>query len=809
MRHLLRRVLGAAGSGVVLCWLCALTPAPAAEGHLRLVHGSDVVEIQVYAPNIVGIHIEPNGLSTARTLVIDPALQPQPAQALRVEQSGPVQSFSTPRISVRVQSNPFFSIAVEDSEHHLVLRVRTDTQSPIRRPGAVTSLPTVLVHDEDEKLYGIAGLPWHDDIDPGILRSSGGIVAAGFQGDGGAPFFFTQRYGVLVDSDGGNFLAINDAIRFLGGSRPDAEYFVMVGSPAQTLSALARLTGRPPMPPKWTLGFLNSQWGSTQQEWQQIAARYEREDIPVSGFILDFDWKAWGEDNYGEWRWNSTSGAGNVSPDKFPDGASGGFAREMLARDIHLVGIVKPRILLARPDGQLTQAAADATRQHFWYPAESPAVDYFSHRLARDIDFADPTARRWFWEHLAPAFRAGTAGWWNDEADQSGSVLFNNFQFLNMGRMEYDGQRSISNQRVWSINRNYYLGAARYGYAEWSGDITTGFQSMAYQRRRLIAAVNLGEPSWSMDTGGFIGHPTAENYSRWMEFAAFVPIFRVHGSYQEKRQPWVYGAVAEAAARKAIRLRYSLLPYIYSTVWQQHQTGLGLVRPLFWEFADDPCATETNAWMFGDALLVSPIVEPTPAVHSFYLPRGHWFDYDSGQAIDGGRVVSVVPDARRWQDIPLYVRAGSIVATDPAHTGNQVSAPALLQLDVFPSTKRDATFTVYDDDGETYDYEKSDYFSQQLSARRAAGETRIGIATKTGHYQTAIAVYHLRVHQAASEIQEDGRALRQIRDPAAFEVAGQAAWRSGVDRFGPVTEIRLPVDGRPHTFVLRDTHLRG
>ena len=363
-----------------------------------------------------------------------------------------------------------------------------------------------LIHDENENIYGIRGLDMAD-TGIGILRSSGAAVAAGVQGGAGAPFFFTTRYGVLVDSDGGAFQAQDDTIRFQRCSRPDAEYFVIVGPPMKTMAGLAFLTGRPPMPPKWTLGFLNSQWVSTEDEWRQIADTYRKKDIPVSAFIFDFDWKAWGEDDYGEWRWNSTSGAGSAGPNKFPNGASGKFAADMRERGIYFAGILKPRILLTRADGQPMQAAAYATEHNFWYPNEVRGSDYFTRRPAANIDFSIAEARKWFWEHLVPAFQTGMAGWWNDEADQDGQNLFNNFQFMNMARSLYEGQRSISSERVWSINRNFYAGAQRYGYAEWSGDIRTGFQSMAHQRKRMIATLNVGEPQWSMDTGGLAAIP--------------------------------------------------------------------------------------------------------------------------------------------------------------------------------------------------------------------------------------------------------------------------------------------------------------
>ena len=290
------------------------------------------------------------------------------------------------------------------------------------------------------------------DTGLGILRNTGGSVAAGVQGGAGGPFFFTKRYGVLVDSDGGAFQTQDDTIRFQRGSRPDVEYFVIVGPPMQSMAGLALLTGRPPMPPKWTLGFLNSQWISTEAEWRALAETYAQKSIPISGFIFDFDWKAWGEDDYGEWRWNSTSAEGNSGPNKFPNGASGKFATEMQAKGIHLSGILKPRILMTRVDGQPTKAADYATEHNLWYPNEVRGNDYFTRRPAANIDFGKPEARKWFWDHLEPAFRAGMTGWWNDEADRDGENVFNNFQFMNMARSLYDGQRSISSERVWSIN---------------------------------------------------------------------------------------------------------------------------------------------------------------------------------------------------------------------------------------------------------------------------------------------------------------------------------------------------------------------
>jgi len=781
---------------IIVCWAAASLRASAQEPQIRLLHGSDVVEVQAVAPNIVRIHLEPDGKVTPRTLVMDPSFQPVDTSAVHREKNGAIQTLTSPEMKVVVNDTPTFSVEVQDPAGKALVTLKNDS-GPRSRSGS-----TVLQHDANEDLYGIHGLDIAD-VGTGILRTAGGTVAAGAQGNAGGPFFFTTRYAVMVDSDGGSFQTRDDAIRFSRGSRPDTEYFVIVGPPIKSMAGLATLTGNPPMPPKWTLGFLNSQWGSTEQEWRQITNTYEEKGIPVSGYIFDFDWKAWGEDNYGEWRWNSTSGEGSHSPNTFPDGASGKFAAEMLQHGIQLAGILKPRILLTRIDGQPTEAAAYATEHNLWYPNEVRGDDYFTHRPAANIDFGNPEARKWFWDHLVPAFRTGMAGWWNDEADENGRALFNNFQFMNMARSLYEGQRSISNERAWSINRNYYVGAVRYSYAEWSGDISTGFQSMAYQRRRMISTLDLGESAWSMDTGGFSGHPTPENYARWMEFGAFVPVFRVHGGNNEKRQPWVYGPVAEAAAKRAMRLRYDLMPYIYSNARLASETGIGVARPLFWVFPDDArCSDETSAWMFGDALLVSPIVEMGEATHRFYLPQGQWFDYSSGKPVQGGRDMAVSTDAKTWQDIPIYARDGSIVATQPATQGNELSPKTPLVLDVFPATARVAKFVAYDDDGHTYGYEKGEYFRQEIAVRRSGRTTEVAVSAAAGTYQAQFPSYLFRVHQSSESVTSNGSRLKKSPSESAFRASTAPGWFETTDKFGPVTEVRLPTDAKPHTLTL-------
>lgn len=758
---------------------CQVVPVPRGA---RLTSSAGVIELELLGPNILRVDVQPHGQTSPRTLVMDPALRPVETR-ISVQAEADSVRIAASAIRASIVCGPPIAVTVTDAQDRQLVR----QVDPFGQSGWHT---VNLFHAPGENIYGMSGLSLREN-GGGLLRNNGSEVSAGSQGEAGAPWFFTTHYGVLIDSDGGGFDTRDNEVRFWGDSRDDEEYFVMTGSPLQVMSSLAFLTGRPPMPPKWTLGFLNSQWGSTEAELKQVAATYRARHIPLDGFIMDFDWKAWGEDNYGEWRWNSTSGPGNLNPDKFPDGASGLFAKDMLAQGIHLAGILKPRILLYKAGSttEMDEAAAYAQAHDLWLPHEKNYTDYFAGRPTRDLDFSKAETRAWYWQHLEPTFDAGMTGWWNDEADNA-----NNFQFLNMGRMLYDGQRSHSDTRVWSINRNYYLGSVRYGYAEWSGDIQTGFISMAHQRMRMLATLDTGEPHWSMDTGGFFGHPVPENYARWMEFAAFVPIDRVHGDNGEKRQPWVYGPVAEAAATRAIRLRYSLLPYIYSYERVATETGVGLVRPLFWVFPDDPrVANEGSSWMFGDALLVSPVVVPGETRHSVYLPAGVWYDYFHGTRYKGGQTIRCAVDSHTWQDIPLFVRSGSILASQPPQDYTGQHPVPEITLDIFPAAQP-TRFVYYDDDGNTYAYERGVYYRQPIQASIAGLTTRLEFGQPTGSFSSPLRSYLIHVHgtRAARTVLLDGRPLSKL-SAARFGAAGDSnLWTTGQDKFGPVTTIRIP-----------------
>jgi alpha-glucosidase (family GH31 glycosyl hydrolase) len=656
---------------------------------------------------------------------------------------------------------------------------------PLLRMSGLTGLARgtfMLRFAKGAPLYGIGGTDAFDKMPAPLLLRGRQVAKAGAQGNAGAPLVWsTAGFAVLVDSNGAEFDAAPGSLRVSRLSRPDADLYLILGDPETLFGAVAKLSGHAPLFPKWSLGFINSQWGIDEKELLGIVRTYRTKHIPLDAFELDFDWKAWGEDHYGEFRWN---------PQKFPDGPSGRLATELGPEGVHLIGIMKPRIHIDTEEGRY------ATAHHLWIPGEKASLDYFSHKPAKDLDFDNPATRAWLFNPtLQKSFDTGIVGWWNDEADEAGGDT----QFLDMERALYDGQRSHSDSRVFSLNRNFWLGAQRYAYGLWSGDIQTGFATMARQRSRMLSAIDVGESWWSMDGGGFQGHPSDENYARWIEFGAFTPIFRVHGFYQEKRQPWRYGPVAERAATHAIRLRYQLLPYMYSYAWHDHVAGVGLVRPLTFGWPEDSnVRSDTGAWLFGQYLLVSPVVEQGVTEKRLYLPAGTWTDWSSGRIYLGGRSITLALDSKGWGDIPLFIRQGAIIPTQAVedYVGEHPVTSVLVQ--VFPDATR-TEFDYYDDDGNTYAYEHGAYFLQHLSAQAISGGINLTAGASSGTYRPALADYVFAVQRTvATQVTRDDALLTRVADRTALRRCATACWTIGGDRYGGVTYVKVPAGAAAH-----------
>lgn len=710
------------------------------------------VTVQALTPRILKLTFAgADGKAAVPSVVVDPraSFPVAPAQV-----SG--QALSTDAMAATWDARTRL-VHVEDAAHHALVDVDL---------AALAKGRLAVSHARGDDIYGIHGYDAFETADGGLRRQGKSMAKAGEQGYAGAPFAWsTSGYGVLADVEGAHFVVDAQHIRATARKgKTIGSIYVFVGNPKELFGALAQVSGATPLFPKWAMGFTNSQWGVDQTELLSIVDTYRTKQIPIDNITLDFDWKAWGEDHYGEFRWNDI---------KFPGGPTGELKRMLDAKGVHLTGIMKPRVHLDSEQGRY------ATDHGFWLAASKPAPDYFSHKTVRDVDFANPEARAWFFnDALRQSFDTGMVGWWNDEAD----TVDSDTQFLDMQRAMYDGQRAHSDLRVWSVNRNFYLGSQRYAYGLWSGDIFTGFDSMKAQRQRMLSAINVGAMQWGMDGGGFKhGTPTPENYARWIQFGAFTPIFRVHGDFGQKRQPWVYGPVAEQAAAKAIRLRYQLIPYIYAYEQVRRDTGVGIVRPLLVEWPDDVKLREdVDAWLFGDYLLAAPVVEQGQVRKAIYLPEGRWTDYATGKIYEGKQSIELAVDSKAWSDIPLFVREGAIIPMQPVMNYVGEHPVTSWQVEMFPASVASG-FNLYDDDGKTYAYEGGAWRKQTITQQRTGSTISVQTSKAEGDYASETHTLELRLHGVeATSVTLDGVAL-----PA-------KAWTTGSDRFGAVTRVEIP-----------------
>jgi alpha-D-xyloside xylohydrolase len=290
---------------------------------------------------------------------------------------------------------------------------------------------------------------------------------------------------------------------------------------------------------------------------------------------------------------------------------------------------------------------------------------------------------------------------------------------LFVSKAVYEGQRATNDrERVAILTRSAFAGQQRYGTINWSGDI--GWDWDAY-KRQIVAGLNYsitGMPYWTTDIGGFfrpgVGQYTDPKYhdilTRWFQWGAFNSIFRVHG-YQTETEPWKYGNTVEADIRSTLNLRYRQLPYIYSEAWQFSGNHSTLMRPMIMDFKQDTAAVgQAYQYMFGKSFLVAPVVQPGVTSWNVYLPKSsEWYEFWTGKRFRGGQTVKADAPQDR---IPLFVKAGSIVPMGKFLQFSGEKSRDTLELRIYAGA--DGQFTLYDDEGDNYNYEKGIFSEVKL-----------------------------------------------------------------------------------------------
>ena len=519
---------------------------------------------------------------------------------------------------------------------------------------------------------------------------------------------------------------------FLTSEVADAiDYYFLYGPDFDRIIAEYReLTGVAPLFGKWAYGYWQSKNKyASQQELLATAEKYRQLHIPIDNIVQDWFWWT----RTGEFKFN----------EKYPDPKA---MIDQLHRDhFHLMISVWPFF----DPGSQTYTQMD---QRGYFLART-AVAGFHPKGAALYDASNPAARKFYWDLIDTAlFKIGADAWWLDttepetEGREENVLLDHNISIGNGARYAniysllttmgvYQGQRSETDQkRVFILSRSAFAGIRRYGVTAWSGDVLSDF--LTY-KRQIPAGLNFalsGIPYWTTDIGGFIlGHPDDRKYRelfvRWFQFGAFCPIFRVHGTRApDQNELWSYGAAAQSILTSFDRLRYRLMPYIYSLAWKVTNEGYTHMRPLVMDFREDVKAQNTgDEFMFGPAILVNPVTEQGANTRRVYLPGARWYDFWTGATRNGEADVDAEAPLSR---IPLYVRAGSIIPMGPDLQFAEERPADPIELRVYPGA--DGDFTLYEDDNNTYDYEKGAYAAVPIHWNNSA--RTLTIADRKGRF---------------------------------------------------------------------------
>jgi alpha-glucosidase len=546
------------------------------------------------------------------------------------------------------------------------------------------------------------------------------------------------------------------------------------------LARYTRLTGRTPLPPRWSLGYHQSRYSYYPDTTvENLTREFRRRDIPADVIHLDIHYM----NGYRDF---------TFSPENFPKPKR--LLDSLAANGFKVVTIVDPGLKV--DSGYSVYRDGLARRAYLTLPDGTPYVGVVWPGPSVFPDFSRAAVRDWWGTRHAALVDVGVSGIWNDmnePASFGGQTIPDIVQFEGdghpgthleyhnqygtlMARAAYDGFRRLRpERRPFIITRAGYAGVQRYSTI-WTGDNNATWDHLRMSIPMIVGLGLSGIPFAGSDIGGFNGVPSAALYSRWLQSAALVPFMRTHAMIgTPRREPWSYGAEHERANRATIRLRYGMLPAIYTAYFQHTQQGSPVVRPIFWNTLSDSAALGTDdEYLLGDHMLVAPVVDSGAQSRVVYLPAGRWYRMGSGRVYDGGHPVSVQApdvlsdggDTTGLLGLPVFVRAGAVIPSQSVLSYEGQRRLDTLNLDIYPGS---ATSELYEDAGDGYAYQRGEY---RLTTFTTSDAPRWSMAlAQTGSY-TGAGSFKVTMHDVSRPQRTlvDGREVRTDYDSARHEL---------------------------------------
>lgn len=563
------------------------------------------------------------------------------------------------------------------------------------------------------------------------------------------PFVLSSaKYGILFDNPANGYMDFGrdekDVWEYGTVEPKTLSYYVILGKDQlETVQRYTDLTGHQPLPPRWTMGFMQSRFGyKTEAETREITEKTLAAGYPLEAIFMDLYWFG-DKERMGDFAWNSQ---------QFPNPKQ--MFSDLAAKGVKIIPISESYFV------KDTKYWEELDKQGYFAKGEDNKSTFiikdFWAGSAGLLDVFNEDARRWFWQrYREQTNELNIHGWWCDSGEPENhpkkmthtlgkTELVHNLYQNYWAKMLYENWRKeYPKQRPVNFSRSGYAGIQRYGVLPWSGDVSRNWDGLNAQPLVMLGAAVSGVSYMHSDAGGFTNGPkNPQLYQRWLQYAAFTPIMRAHGE-GVPAEPIFQDDTTQAIVRKAIDLRYRLLPYNYSLAFENHLSGTPLARPMHLMYPDDEKVANTvEQYMWGDALMVLPILKPDVKNTMPYLPAGKWFDLHTDSLYEGSSK-RIVPVQRDW--LPVLVRGGSFVPMLPAgktHSSQYTLDTLLIQH--YPVATPDRhTSRLYFDDGTTPEtYKNKQYHTEIYSSQWSSKGISLNverteyITVKTKHYLT-------------------------------------------------------------------------
>lgn len=476
------------------------------------------------------------------------------------------------------------------------------------------------------------------------------------------------------------------------------------------LSEYTNLTGTQPMPPIWALGNLQSRFGyKSQTQTLNVVDSMLLADYPLDAIIIDLYWfgKGLGDFRMGNLTWEK---------ENWPDPEQ--MINQMKAKGVKTILITEPFFLT---NSSNYPEAAEKELFGKNYTGTPFVINEFWFGPASLIDVFNPKATNWFWKKHVPLIGQGIAGWWGDlgepEKHPTGihylkgtSDQLHNIYGHYWSKMLSDAYtQNYPNERLFFLNRAGYAGSQRYSVFPWSGDVSRSWDGFKAQLPIMLGMSISGIPYMHSDLGGFAGgEMDDELFTRWLQFGVFNPIYRPHGETHPS-EPIYYSEKAQTVIRDFIKLRYKLLPYLYTMAWQQTTTGTPLARPLMYENPNNSNLFDVyDTYYWGDNFIVAPVIEPGITSREVYLPEGEWTHFFTGKQYNGNKI-NQIPTP--FEEIPVFVKAGSFIPMAKAVSSTDYYSADTLFINYYhhPSITNGSGIMFHDNGKDARSIEKGEF----------------------------------------------------------------------------------------------------